>query len=95
MLKLEKPSPEELAFAEAVNATFDRVDGCSVTPMAWNDDGSKQYGMVFSHGSRRRILRQDAPFHYDPVDEMVARVRRWVTGIAQRERYTTDEAYAE
>jgi hypothetical protein len=85
------PDPEEQDFIDRVNAKL--PDGAKVH--AFRTDSPEPHGMVMQYGSRRRAIRCASPFCHAAEDDIVAMVTEWVAGLAQRERWTTDERYAE
>jgi hypothetical protein len=87
--KIAPASAEEYTFAQEVNRLLVGT-GASVHAFTRvTDDGAKSYALIFQCGGRRTERTADAPFHYDPPEEVVRTVREWMAG-AGGDRWTTD-----
>jgi hypothetical protein len=90
-LKIAPATPEEYAFAQAVNQKLVGT-GASVHAftMIDSESGRQSYRLTLQCGSKRTTLSADAPFHYDPPEDVVAKVKEWIDSASVGERWTTD-----
>jgi hypothetical protein len=90
-LKIAPATPEEYAFAQAVNQQLTGT-GASVHAFTQvdSDKQPKSYGLTFQCGSKRTTITADAPFCYDAPEDVVVRVKQWLAAAAAGERWTTD-----
>lgn len=90
-LKIAPATAEEYAFAQAVNQ---RLVGTGASVHAFtqvdSDKQPKSYGLTLQFGGKRTTLTADAPFHYDAPEDVVVRVKQWIAGAGQSDRWTTD-----
>lgn len=90
-LKIAAATPEEYAFAQAVNQ---RLVGTGASVHAFTREDSetqaKTYGLTLQYGGKRTTLTAESPFHYDSPDDVVVRVKQWLAATSQGERWTTD-----
>jgi hypothetical protein len=90
-LKIAPPSPEEHAFACQVN---DRLVGTGARVVSFTlvnpKNQARTYHLTVQAGSKRTVLTADAPFHYDPPEDVVAKVKEWIGSASAGERWTTD-----
>jgi hypothetical protein len=98
--RFSHPDPEEQDFINRANAKLQLLPamaGAKVQAFTLAEAFAKgePYGLVMQYGGRRRSIHSAAPFCHASVDELVAMVAEWVGGLSQRERWTTDEKYAE
>jgi len=100
-LKIQPASPDEHAFAAKVNEGL-RDIGASISAYSLVDIGPegptsaiRLHGLVFSCGGRRHSMQADSPFHYDPPEDVIQRVRDWVASRSHADRWSTDVKYAE
>jgi hypothetical protein len=90
-LKIAPATAEEYTFAQEVNRKLAST-GASVHAFTRVDTENKTacYGLIFQCGSKRETITADTPFCYDPPDDVVARVQRWMAGVTAGDRWTTD-----
>ena len=91
--KIQPADAEEHVFVALVNKKLGGLATVSAFSTLDTESGERRHGLVLSCGSKRHTVMADTPFHYDPADDVVARVKHWLSG-AGRERYTTDSSYA-
>jgi hypothetical protein len=89
------PDPEEQDFIARVNKKL--PDGARVHAfiIAEAFANGEPHGLVMQYGGRRRSIYSASPFCHAAEDDIIAMVTAWIAGLAQRERWTTDERYAE
>ena len=89
-LKFKFPSPEELTFTGHVNALL--LDcGAKVTAYeVQHPDDHVTYHMTFECVGKRRTIHSDVPFHYDPPEAVMQRVKDWIAGVRLTNRWTTE-----
>jgi hypothetical protein len=95
-LKIQPASREEHAFAERVNGLLADT-GARVTAFSLlnTETEVRGYGLTFSCGTKRTTINADSPFHYDPPQDVVKRVREWLAKGAHADRWSTAVKYAE
>lgn len=90
-LKIQPASPEEHAFAAQVNKRLAGDAFMHPFCMFNTETGTiVDYRLTFQCGRKRHTIMADSPFHYDPIEDVVKRVREWMGHIGQGERWTTD-----
>jgi hypothetical protein len=94
MLKIASATAEEYIFAQDCNRALAGA-GASVHPFCMvehHDDGheTRSYRLTMQCGGKRSTLQADSPFHYDPPDDVVRRVKEWIAGACHSGRWTTD-----
>lgn len=90
MLKFKFPSPEELKFTGHVNALL-MEHGAKVSAYeCQHPDDHCTYHLTFECGSKRKTIHSDTPFHYDPPEAVVQRVKDWIAGVRLTNRWTTE-----
>lgn len=94
MLKASPPTPEEMAFCAEVNRRL-AAGKVSAYSMMDAESQARTYGLVFSLGSKRKTLQSDQPFHYDPPDDVIKRVREWTASVMQANRWAPATAEEE
>jgi hypothetical protein len=94
-LKIAPASPEEHAFAAEVNKRL--PDGAKINAFELVEAESERrfYGLTFQYGSRRTTMQADSPFHLDPPEDVIKRVRDWIAGLSAANRWSTDLKYAD
>lgn len=94
-LKIHPASPEEHAFASQVNKRLAGDAAVHAFCLVNTENETRHYGLTFQCGSKRHTITADGPFHYDPVEDVVKRVREWMAGSSAGDRWSTDPKYAE
>jgi hypothetical protein len=89
--KIASATPEEYVFAREVNRRLAGT-GASVHPFTMIDSESarQSYRLTLQCGGKRTTLSADAPFHYDPPEDVVAKVKEWIDSASAGERWMTD-----
>jgi hypothetical protein len=89
-LKLNFPTAEEQAFTLQVNELL-RECGARVTAYEVHHPGDHcSYHLTFEHGSKRKTIHSDVPFHYDPPQAVMQRVHDWIAGVRLTNRWSTE-----
>lgn len=91
-LKIQPAPPEEQAFAAQVNKVL-HGSGAAVHPYLLVDTETgrvQEYRLTCQCGSKRHTISADGPFHYDPAEDVIKRVREWMAAAGAGERWTTD-----
>jgi hypothetical protein len=90
-LKIAPATAEEYTFAQEVNRKLAST-GASVHAFTRvnTEDDTRTYGLILQCGAKRETITADTPFCYDPPDDVVARMQRWMAGVTAGDRWTTD-----
>lgn len=96
-LKIQPASPEEHAFAAKVNKSLAGVGAAVHAFSMFNTETGaiQDYRLTFQCGAKRKTIMADGPFHHDPPEDVVKRVREWIAGNGATDRWSTDPKYAE
>lgn len=89
-LKLKLPTAEEQEFCKQVNELLQESGARVSAYTVLHPDDHCSYHLTFQHGSKRKSIHSDVPFHYDPPQAVMQRVHDWIAGVRLTNRWTTE-----